>query len=212
MKRTSRTRNNGRRKNKKTEKKHNKWYQRGCQNQNSNQKGGSGILAGNAWSPSDIMPETGEGKGAAAAPTATHLSQKGGGGTGDGLTSIHNNGNHYALNTNLSQHPLASNILVEMADKMTGGGRRKSGRMGKLRKNKSLGRMKKQSSKKYKKGVKLACQHGGATEYLPMTISNVVRNMGDTVGSFVHDLQGAPSAYNYSDPTLQPISNTSQLK
>jgi hypothetical protein len=210
MKRTSRTRNNGRRKNKKTEKKHNKWYQRGCQNQNSNQKGGSGILAGNAWSASDIMPETGERNGAP--PIATHLSQKGGGGTGDGLTSIHNNGNHYALNTNLSQHPLASNILVEMADKMTGGRRRKSGRMGKLRKNKSLRRMKKQSSKKYKKGVKLACQHGGATEYLPMTISNVVRNMGDTVGSFVHDLQGAPSAYNYSDPTFQPISNTSQLK
>jgi hypothetical protein len=212
MKRTSRTRNNGRRKNKKTEKKHNKWYQRGCQNQNSSQKGGSGILAGNAWSPSDIMPETGQGKGSAAAPTATHLNQMGGGGTGDGLTSIHNNGNHYALNTNLSQHPLASNILVEMADKMTGGRRRKSGRMGKLRKNKSLRRMKKQSSKKYKKGIKLACQHGGATEYLPMTISNVVRNMGDTVGSFVHDLQGAPSAYNYSDPTFQPISNTSQLK
>jgi hypothetical protein len=212
MKRTSRTRNNGRRKNKKTEKKHNKWYQRGCQNQNSNQKGGSGILAGNAWSPSDIMPETGQGKGSAAAPTATHLNQMGGGGTGDGLTSIHNNGNHYALNTNLSQHPLASNILVEMADKMTGGRRRKSGRMGKLRKNKSLRRMKKQSSKKYKKGIKLACQHGGATEYLPMTISNAVRSMGDTVGSFVHDLQGAPSAYNYSDPTFQPISNTSQLK
>jgi hypothetical protein len=211
MKRTSRTRNNGRRKNKKTEKKHNKWYQRGCQNKNSSQKGGSGILAGNAWSPSDIMPETGQGKGAAAAPTATHLNQMGGGGTGDGLTSIHNNGNHYALNTNLSQHPLASNILVEMAE-MTGGRRRKSGRMGKLRKNKSLRRMKKQSSKKYKKGMKLACQHGGATEYLPMTISNAVRSMGDTVGSFVHDLQGAPSAYNYSDPTFQPISNTSQLK
>ena len=145
MKRTSRTRNNGRRKNKKTEKKHNKWYQRGCQNQNSNQKGGSAIFAGNAWSASDIMPETGEGTGAP--HTATHLNQMGGGGTGDGLTSIHNNGNHYALNTNLSQHPLASNILVEMADKMTGGRRRKSGRMGKLRKNKSLRRMKKQSSK-----------------------------------------------------------------
>lgn len=206
----------GRRKTK-TEKKHNKWFQRGCQNKSARkggqkgQKGGSGILGGNAWAPSDIHPVSGaEGPAAAAAPgaaTATAAaghSQKGG-----------NSGNHYVFNPNPLSPPQASNALVEMANKMAG-----VGGSGKRRRHKQ------RVSRKSRKGIKLACsrssrsrrsssrsrQHGGATEYLPMTASNIIRSMGDDVGSFIHGLQGAPTAYNYSDPTIQPIGNTSQLQ
>lgn len=202
----------------KTEKKHNKWFQRGCQNKSARkggqkgQKGGSGILGGNAWAPSDIRPVSGaEGPAAAAAPgaaTATASaghSQKGG-----------NSGNHYVFNPNPLSPPQASNALVEMANKMSrgGGGKRRH--------------LKQRVSRKSRKGIKLACsrssrsssrrsssrsrQHGGATEYLPMTASNIIRSMVDDVGSFIHGLQGAPTAYNYSDPTIQPIGNTSQLQ
>lgn len=195
----------------KTEKKHNKWFQRGCQNKSARkggqkgQKGGSGILGGNAWAPSDIHPVSGS-EGPAAAPatatapaTAGH-SQKGG-----------NSGNHYVFNPNPLPPPQASNALVEMANKMSrgGGGKRRH--------------LKQRVSRKSRKGIKLACsrsrssrsrsrQRGGATEYLPMTVSNIVRSMGDDVGSFIHGLQGAPTAYNYSNPTIQPIGNTSQLQ
>ena len=211
----------GRRKTK-TEKKHNKWFQRGCQNKSARkggqkgQKGGRGILGGNAWAPSDIHPVSGaEGPAAAAAPgaaTATAAaghSQKGG-----------NSGNHYVFNPNPLSPPQASNALVEMANKMAG-----VGGSGKRR------HLKQRVSRKSRKGIKLACsrsrrssrsssrrsssrsrQHGGATEYLPMTASNIIRSMGDDVGSFIHGLQGAPTAYNYSDPTIQPIGNTSQLQ
>ena len=189
----------------KTEKKHNKWFQRGCQNKSARkggqkgQKGGSGILGGNAWAPSNIHPVSGA-EGPAAAPAAPVAaaghSQKGG-----------NSGNHYVFNPNPLPPPQASNALVEMANKMAGG--RGSGSGGR--------RHKQRGNRKSRRGVKLACsrnrqQRGGATEYLPMTASNIVRSIGDDVGSFIHGLQGAPTAYNYSDPTMHPIGNTSQLK
>lgn len=197
----------------KTEKKHNKWFQRGCQNKSARkggqkgQKGGSGILGGNAWAPSNIHPVSGaEGPAAPAAapaapiPAAGH-SQKGG-----------NSGNHYVFNPNPLPPPQASNALVEMANKMAG-----VGGSGKRRRHKQRG------NRKSRRGIKLACnrsrsrsrsrqQRGGATEYLPMTASNIVRSIGDDVGSFIHGLQGAPTVYNYSDPTMHPIGNTSQLQ
>lgn len=186
----------------KTEKKHNKWFQRGCQNKSARkggqkgQKGGSGILGGNAWAPSNIHPVSGA-EGPAAAPAAPVAaaghSQKGG-----------NSGNHYVFNPNPIPPPQASNALVEFANKMSrsGGGKR---------------RHKQRGNRKSRRGIKLACnrsrqQRGGATEYLPMTASNIIRSIGDDVGSFIHGLQGAPTAYNYSDPTMQPIGNTSQLQ
>ena len=189
----------------KTEKKHNKWFQRGCQNKSARkggqngQRGGSGILGGNAWAASDIRPVSGaEGRVAApAAPAAAGHSQKGG-----------NSGNHYVFNPNPLPPPQSSNALVEFANKMSGG----SG-SGKHRRQKQRG------SHKSRKGIKLACnrnrnrpQRGGATEYLPMTASNIVRSIGDGVGGFINALQGAPTPYNSSDPTMQPIGNTSQLK
>lgn len=194
----------------KTEKKHNKWFQRGCQNKSARkggqngqngQRGGSGILGGNAWAASDIRPVSGaEGPAAApgAAPAAAGHSQKGG-----------NSGNHYVFNPNPLPPPQSSNALVEFANKMSGGS-------GKHRRHKQRG------SHKSRKGIKLACnrnrnrkhsqQRGGATEYLPMTASNIVRSIGDGVGGFINALQGAPTPYNSSDPTMQPIGNTSQLK
>lgn len=193
----------------KTEKKHNKWFQRGCQNKSARkggqkgQKGGSAILGGNAWAASDIRPVSGaEGPaaapGAAPTPAAGH-SQKGG-----------NSGNHYVFNPNPLPPPQSSNALVEMANKMSGG---RGSSSGKRRRHKQRG------NRKSRKGIKLACsrnrnqqQRGGATEYLPMTASNIVRSIGDGVGGFVNTLQGAPTPYNSSDPTMQPIANTSQLK
>jgi hypothetical protein len=200
----------------KTEKKHNKWFQRGCQNKSARkggqngqngQRGGSGILGGNAWAASDIRPVSGA-EGPAAAPAiippsdtvAAGHSQKGG-----------NSGNHYVFNPNPLPPPQSSNALVEFANKMSGG----SG-SGKHRRQKQRG------SHKSRKGIKLACnrnrnrkhsqQRGGATEYLPMTASNIVRSIGDGVGGFINALQGSPTPYNSSDPTMQPIGNTSQLK
>lgn len=186
----------------KTEKKHNKWFQRGCQNKSARkggQKGGGGIFGGNAWAPSNIHPVSGA-EGPAAAPAAPVAaaghSQKGG-----------NSGNHYVFNPNPIPPPQASNALVEFANKISGGrGRGSGGR-----------RHKQRGNRKSRRGIKLACsrnrqQRGGATEYLPMTASNIVRSIGDDVGSFIHGLQGAPTAYNYSDPTMHPIGNTSQLK
>jgi hypothetical protein len=192
----------------KTEKKHNKWFQRGCQNKSARkggqngqngQMGGSAILGGNAWAASDIRPVSGaEGPAAAAAaaPTvAAGHSQKGG-----------NSGNHYVFNPIPLPPPQSSNTLVEFANKMSGG----SG-SGKRRRHKQRG------NRKSRKGIKLACsrnrpQRGGATEYLPMTASNIVRSIGDGIGGFVNTLQGSPTPYNSSDPTMQPIGNTSQLK
>jgi hypothetical protein len=195
----------------KTEKKHNKWFQRGCQNKSARkggqngqngqngQMGGSAILGGNAWAASDIRPVSGaEGPATAtaAAPTvAAGHSQKGG-----------NSGNHYVFNPIPLPPPQSSNALVEFANKMSGG----SG-SGKRRRHKQRG------NRKSRKGIKLACsrnrpQRGGATEYLPMTASNIVRSIGDGIGGFVNTLQGSPTPYNSSDPTMQPIGNTSQLK
>jgi hypothetical protein len=69
--------------NKRTEKKHNKWYQRGCQS------GGGGVTGGWPWGPSDV-----------------HHTQ-----TAGVPQSI--NGNHYSLNTTTMAPPQSSNHLVE---------------------------------------------------------------------------------------------------
>jgi hypothetical protein len=68
-----------------TEKKHNKWHQKGCQS------GGGGFTGGWAWAPSSVHPQTA--------------------GTNCIPQSI--NGNHYALNTATMTPPQSSNHLVE---------------------------------------------------------------------------------------------------
>jgi hypothetical protein len=137
------------------------------------------------------------------------------------ITAAEATGTHYSLNNQLTQAPQSSNALVEMANNLTGGGRG-----GSRRKSRPNNRKQKKSLRRYKKmhrgrkGVKLACQNqqqqtGGAgayAAYLPMNISNAVRGMGDSVGGFIHNMQGGLTPYNYSDPTHQPIGNTTQLE
>jgi hypothetical protein len=210
------SRGKGHRKNKKTEKNHNKWLQHGCQNdQNQNkgqskcnqgQTGGGGLMGGAAWAPSNIYP-TGS-----VDPQQNEI-----------ITAAEATGTHYSLNNQIMQAPQASNALVEMANNLTGGGSRRK------RKARSNHRKQKKSQRRHKKshrgrkGIKLACQNqnqheqqqqqqgGSATAYLPMNMANTIRGMGDSVGGFIHNMQGGLTPYNYSDPTHQPIGNTSKL-
>lgn len=205
------------RKHKKTEKNHNKWFQRGCQNEQNQTKcknsqtgggvseGGGGLMGGAAWAPSNIYPI------GSADPQQNAI-----------ITDAEATGTHYSLNNQLTQPPQSSNALVEMANNITGGGRG-----GSRRKSRPNNRKQKKSQRHYKKmhrgrkGIKLACQkqqnnqqqHGGSgyAAYLPMNVSNAVRSMGDSVGGFIHNMQGGLTPYNYSDPTHQPIGNTTQL-
>ena len=188
MKRSTRRTLSKSRRTKNTAKKHNKWIQRGCRNQRTRQKGGSGILAGHAWAASNVKP---------------YLVQSG------GNAFITPNGNHYALNTNISPAPLASNALVEMAEKISVGGGVGVGVGGGGRKR----RNNKYTNRNRKNKRNLGGQNGGGvTEYLPMNASNVIREMGDAMGGFIHGLQGDSTPYNYSNPTIQPIANTTPLK
>jgi hypothetical protein len=183
MKRSTIQKRSKSRRTNKNSKRHNKWIQRGCRNQRTRQKGGNGILAGHAWAASHVKP---------------YLVQTG------GNVLLNPNGNHYALNTNISPVPLASNALVEMAEKITVGG---GGGGGRRRRNN------KYTNRNRKNKMNLGGQNGGGiTEYLPMNASNVIRSMGDTMGGFIHGLQGDSTPYNYSTPTIQPIANTTPLK
>lgn len=170
--------NTGKKRVKRTEKKHNKWFQRGCQNQT----GGSSISGGWPANISDIQPTRLDGD---ATPQAI-------------------NGNHYVFNANTMPHPQASNALVERANyvamSMSGGSKRRTSRY--HRRNK----------RQFRKGTKIACQTGGAAEYLPDVAANYLRGIVDAGSGFIHGLQGPPTPYISSDPTVQPISNTSVLK
>ena len=94
----------GGRKSKRTEKKHNKWFQRGCQS------GGGGVTGGWPWGPSDVHPQT-EGSASSGVPQSI-------------------NGNHYSLNTTTMAPPQSSNHLVEKGQfggtKKNSRGRRRS--------------------------------------------------------------------------------------
>ena len=94
----------GGRKSKRTEKKHNKWFQRGCQS------GGGGVTGGWPWGPSDVHPQT-EGSASLGVPQSI-------------------NGNHYSLNTTTMAPPQSSNHLVEKGQfggtKKNSRGRRRS--------------------------------------------------------------------------------------
>ena len=220
------SRGKGHRKHKKTEKNHNKWLQHGCQNdQNQNKgqskcnqgqtgggvsEGGGGLMGGAAWAPSNIYP-TGS-----VDPQQNEI-----------ITAAEATGTHYSLNNQIMQAPQASNALVEMANNLTGGGSRRKYRSKSKSKSKHH-RKQKKSQRRHKKshrgrnGIKLACQNqqeqheqqqqgGSAGAYVPMNMANTIRGMGDSVGSFIHNMQGGLTPYNYSDPTYQPISNTSKL-
>lgn len=71
-----------------TQKKHNKWHQKGCQS------GGGSVTGGWPWAPSDVHHTQTAGGAAAGVPQAI-------------------NGNHYSLNTATMAPPQSSNHLVE---------------------------------------------------------------------------------------------------
>ena len=73
--------------NKRSEKKHNKWFQKGCQS------GGGSVTGGWPWGPSDVHPQT-AGRASSGVPQSI-------------------NGNHYSLNTATLVPPQSSNHLVE---------------------------------------------------------------------------------------------------
>jgi hypothetical protein len=73
--------------NKRSEKKHNKWFQKGCQS------GGGSVTGGWPWGPSDVHPQT-AGSASSGVPQSI-------------------NGNHYSLNTATMAPPQSSNHLVE---------------------------------------------------------------------------------------------------
>lgn len=107
------------------------------------------------------------------------------------------NGNHYSFNSNTQTPPLASNAIVEarqMSQQFIGGGRK--GRKGR---------------KQTKRTKSFVYQKGGMTQYLPMSLSNTIRGMTDSVSGTFHNLQGNSTAYRLADPTIQPIANTSQM-
>ena len=82
-----------------TEKKHNKWLQKGCQS------GGGGVTGGWPWAPSDVHPQT-AGSAEVGVPHSI-------------------NGNHYSLNTATMAPAQSSNHLVERGQF---GGTKKNGR------------------------------------------------------------------------------------
>ena len=94
--------------NKRTEKKHNKWLQRGCQS------GGGSVTGGWPWAPSDVHPQTAGSGAASAAVVVPH--------------SI--NGNHYSLNTATMAPAQSSNHLVERGQFGGGSKKRTRGRSG----------------------------------------------------------------------------------
>jgi len=158
-----------------------RWRQRGCQNQSGG--GGVGGVGGGGGSMFGGVPW------AASTTTPTQAPIP-------ASVSAPMNGNHYSFNSNTQMPPLASNAIVEarqMSQQFIGGGRK--GRKGR---------------KQTKRTKSFVYQKGGMTQYLPMSLSNTIRGMTDSVSGTIHNLQGNSTAYRLADPTIQPIANTSQ--
>lgn len=125
---------------------------------------------------------------------ASDVQHTGGGGSVGGMSQVPQsiNGNHYSLNTATMTHPQSSNHLVE---KGLFGGRSRRGRGHGRRHRKFIGE-----------------QHGGMAEYLPETANTSLRGITETPASITNALQGDPTAFVTSNPTVQPIAEPVQLK
>jgi hypothetical protein len=117
----------------------------------------------------------------------------GGGGTG-GMSQVPQsiNGNHYPLNTAIINPPHNSNHDFE---KIIFGGKKKNSHRRGRRHRKYIGE-----------------QHGGMAEYLPETANTSLRGITETPASIANALQGDPTAFVTSNPTVQPIAQPVQLK
>jgi hypothetical protein len=116
----------------------------------------------------------------------------GGGGIG-GMSQVPQsiNGNHYPLNTTTLNPPHNSNHDFEKL--MFGGKKKHSQRRGR-RHRKYIGE-----------------QHGGMAEYLPETANTSLRGITETPACIANALQGDPTAFVTSNPTVQPIAQPVQL-
>lgn len=121
----------------------------------------------------------------------------GGGAPGGTLPVPHSiNGNHYPLNNETLAPPQSSNHLVEKG--MFGGRRGRSrsrGRRGRsVRGRRFIGE-----------------QSGGMAEYLPETVNIGLRGMSETPMAISNALQGDPTTFVTSNPTVQPIAQPVEL-
>lgn len=118
----------------------------------------------------------------------------GGGGVG-GVSPVPQsiNGNHYSLNTTTLAPPQSSNHLVEKG--MFGG---------------SAGSRRRGRGRRHRKYI--GEQHGGMAEYLPETANTSLRGVTEIPASIATALQGDPTAFVTSNPTVQPIAQPVQLK
>jgi hypothetical protein len=55
-------------------------------------------------------------------------------------------------------------------------------------------------------------QSGGMAEYLPETVNTGLRGVMETPASIMNNLQGDSTAFVTSNPTVQPIAQSIQLK
>ena len=117
----------------------------------------------------------------------------GGGGIG-GMSQVPQsiNGNHYPLNTTTLNPPHNSNHDFE---KLMFGGKKKHSQRRVRRHRKFIGE-----------------QRGGVAEYLPETANTSLRGITETPASIANALQGDPTAFVTSNPTVQPIAQPVQLK
>jgi hypothetical protein len=150
------------------------------------QSGGGSMTGGWPWGPSDVQ----------------HAGNGGGvGGVSPVPQSI--NGNHYSLNTATMSPPQSSNHLVEKG--MFGGGSGSGSGSGRSRRGRGHGR-----GRRHRKFI--GEQHGGMAEYLPEAVNMSLRGVAETPASVVNTLQGDPTAFVTSNPTVQPIAQPVQLK
>lgn len=120
-----------------------------------------------------------------------------GGAPGGTLPVPHSiNGNHYPLNNETLAPPQSSNHLVEKG--MFGGRRRSRGRSG--RRGRSV------RGRRF-----IGEQSGGMAEYLPETVNTGLRGMAETPLAISNALQGDPTAFVTSNPTVQPIAQPVEL-
>ena len=121
------------------------------------------------------------------APSDVHHTQTAG--AGGVPTAI--NGNHYSLNTATMAPPQSSNHLVERGQF---GGTKKH-RKGRGRRHRRF----------------VGEQHGGMAQYLPEVVNTSLHSIAAIPGSTMNAIQGASTAYQSHNPTIQPIGQAAQL-
>jgi len=168
---------------KRTEKKsHNRWIQRGCQNQ----KGGGSMTGGWAWGASDVHHQTAGSSSSSSSGTPQSI-----------------NGNHYALNNATLDPPQASNAIVERQNIQSAGRRRGRGRGRSLKGKKKTGNRSRRIA---------CQSGGGFLEFIPEILKPGVNTTLQAPTNIVSGLQGPATPAVSADPTSQPIAKPIALQ